>query len=405
MTETGKQARAAMEFWFDFGSNYSYLSVMRIEALARQAGVDLHWRPFLLGPIFREQGWSTSPFVLQAEKGRYVWTDMQRQARKYGLEFHQPSVFPRNAVLALRVALLGVGQPWIGAYCQAVMRQNFVEDLDIGDPLNVRRALHGLVDDIDALIEQAQSDANKQRLREQTETARQRGIFGAPTFFVNGQMFWGDDRLDDAVACAQQPWATQPLTLQGEVVRLEPLTLAHAEALAQIGLEPALWQWQPKALASVDDMRAYVGAALADHARGSALPFAIVLQASGEIIGTTRYMDIAAPHRRLEIGATWLGLAHQRSGANTEAKRLLLAHAFETLGARRVVFKTEALNTQSRAALARIGAQEEGTFRQHLTTASGRARDMVYFAILDNDWPQVREHLAALSQRRPQPQA
>jgi 2-hydroxychromene-2-carboxylate isomerase len=192
-----------LEFWFEFGSNYSYLTVMRIEECASRAGVGITWRPFLLGPIFRDFGWHTSPFVLQAEKGRYAWIDMRRRAAKYGLELTMPSVFPRSAILPMRVALLAAEQPWIGTFCKRVMVQNFVEDLDINHPDNTRRALDGLVPDPDAFIRAAQSDEVKARLREQTKEARARGIFGAPTFFVGDEMFWGDDRLEDALELAR----------------------------------------------------------------------------------------------------------------------------------------------------------------------------------------------------------
>ena len=192
----------ALEFWFEFGSTYSYLSVMRIEALALRSRVRVIWRPFLLGPVFGSLGWNTSPFVVQQAKGRYMWTDIARQARKYGLPFRQPSVFPRNAVRPMRLAVLGADQPWIGAFCRAVMRQNFVDDLDIGDPANVRSALAQAVGDPDEWIARAGSADNKPLLRAQTEAAQQRGIFGAPTFFAGDEMFWGDDRLDDAMAHA-----------------------------------------------------------------------------------------------------------------------------------------------------------------------------------------------------------
>jgi 2-hydroxychromene-2-carboxylate isomerase len=195
-------AAPQLEFWFEFGSNYSYLTVMRIEELARKAGVGIVWRPFLLGPIFREFGWDTSPFVLQTEKGRYTWNDMRRRAAKYQLAFNMPSVFPRSAILPMRVALLASGQPWIGSFCKRVMLQNFVEDLDINHPDNTRKALDGLVPDPDAFMQAAQSDEAKARLREQTSAARARGIFGAPTFFVGDEMFWGDDRLEDALEFA-----------------------------------------------------------------------------------------------------------------------------------------------------------------------------------------------------------
>lgn len=193
-----------MEFWFEFGSNYSYLTVMRIEALASTAGVRIDWRPFLLGPIFRDFGWETSPFVLQPEKGAYMWNDMRRRAAKYQLEFHRPSVFPRSAILPMRVALLAASEPWIGSFCRRVMLQNFVEDLDINQPDNVRKALAGLVADPEAVMQAAQTDQLKARLREQTREARDRGIFGAPTFFVGDEMFWGDDRLEDALEFAVQ---------------------------------------------------------------------------------------------------------------------------------------------------------------------------------------------------------
>jgi RimJ/RimL family protein N-acetyltransferase len=185
-----------------------------------------------------------------------------------------------------------------------------------------------------------------------------------------------------------------PVTLSGTHIRLEPLTLAHVPALTQAGLHPDLWRLQPAPINNEHDMHAYVVQALDDQQRGLSLPFAIVRQNDGEVIGSTRYMDITLPHRRLEIGATWLSPTCQRSGANTEAKLLLLTHVFETLKLIRVVFKTEVLNQQSRQALARIGAVEEGVFRQHLIAASGRRRDMVYFSILDSEWPAVKAGLA-----------
>ena len=144
------------------------------------------------------------------------------------------------------------------------------------------------------------------------------------------------------------------------------------------------------------DMLAYVRQALDDEQRGLSLPFAIIDNATGAVVGSTRYMDIATAHRRLEIGATWLMPAFQRTAANSEAKLLLLTHAFETLDAMRVVFKTEALNEASRRALARLGATQEGVFRKHLLAASGRPRDMVYFSILEGEWPAIK---AALESR------
>jgi 2-hydroxychromene-2-carboxylate isomerase len=188
-----------LEFWFEFGSTYSYLSVMRIEDLARNLDVQIAWKPFLLGPIFKEFGWRSSPFTEQARKGDYMWRDVARRAHKYSLEFNKPAAFPRTAVLPMRVAVANANAPWIGVYCRAVMHQHFVQDLDINTEANVLRALHGLVARPESILLEAQSAINKPRLRIQTEIARDKGIFGAPTFFVGTEMFWGDDRLEDAM--------------------------------------------------------------------------------------------------------------------------------------------------------------------------------------------------------------
>ncbi|WP_020653831.1 2-hydroxychromene-2-carboxylate isomerase [Massilia niastensis] len=197
-------AAPTIEFWFEFGSNYSYLSLMRIEELARRAAVRLVWKPFLLGPIFLELGWKSPPFVVQREKGEYVWRDMARRAKKYGLPFVRPTVFPRRALLPMRVALLGADQPWMGEFCRRVMLRNWAQDLEIDTPAAVLAALDGLVADPSALVRAAGEEDAKARLRAQTAAARGLGIFGAPTFLVEGEMFWGDDRLDDALAAAHE---------------------------------------------------------------------------------------------------------------------------------------------------------------------------------------------------------
>ena len=205
MTGVAKQAEKApeIEFWFEFGSNYSYLSVMRIEDEARRHGVRIAWKPFLLGPIFRALGMENSPFVLQKEKGAYVQQDMARLCRKYGLApWVKPSVFPRLGVLPLRIALLGVDEPWIGAFCRKVMELNFVRDQDINQPAQMVPIVAELGLSALGLLERAQSEPIKTRLRDQTEQARAKGIFGAPTFFVGTEMFWGNDRLDDALVFA-----------------------------------------------------------------------------------------------------------------------------------------------------------------------------------------------------------
>lgn len=197
---------APIEFWFEFASNYSYLSVMRIEACAARRGVPVRWKPFLLGPIFRSFGWKTSPFVLQKAKGDYVWQDMVRQCRKYDLAWTRPSAFPRSALLPLRVALVGAERDWIGAYCRRVMSINFGEDREIDTPKVVTEVLAELGLPAQQILDEAQSEENKLRLRLQTEAAAQRGIFGAPMFFVGNDMFWGNDRLDDALDhCVQGP--------------------------------------------------------------------------------------------------------------------------------------------------------------------------------------------------------
>jgi RimJ/RimL family protein N-acetyltransferase len=186
------------------------------------------------------------------------------------------------------------------------------------------------------------------------------------------------------------------VTLCGRRVRLEPLSIDHVKSLCRVGLEPDLWRWIPTPVTTPEEMHAYVATALEEQRRGVSLPFAIVEQGSNLVIGSTRYANIEPSDRRLEIGWTWLVSAHQRTGANTEAKLLLLTHAFESLGAIRVEFKTDALNVVSRQAILRLGAVEEGTLRKHRITASARVRDTVYFSIIDTEWPVVKARLALL---------
>ena len=197
-----------IECWFDFGSNYSYLSVMRLEQEAATFGVSVAWRPFLLGPIFKSLGWDSSPFALQEAKGKYVWQDMPRQCSKYGLPWSHPTQFPRRALLPMRVALLGEDQPWIGSYCRRIISMNFAEDRDIDTADAVGEALAELDQPVEQLLHEARSDAIKQRLRERTEEARERGIFGAPTFLAGGAMYWGNDRLEEALAFAKASEST-----------------------------------------------------------------------------------------------------------------------------------------------------------------------------------------------------
>lgn len=187
----------------------------------------------------------------------------------------------------------------------------------------------------------------------------------------------------------------KPAVLEGRHARLEPLALGHVDALAGVGLDPSIWAFAPVPVRTAEEMRAYVQAALDAQRAGTALPFAIRRRADGKVVGSTRYGSADPPNRRVEIGWTWLAFEAQRTAINTEAKYLLLGHAFETLGAIRVELKTDRLNVRSRAAILRIGAKEEGTLRQHMVTASGRLRDSVYFSVLDSEWPAVKARLEA----------
>jgi RimJ/RimL family protein N-acetyltransferase len=191
----------------------------------------------------------------------------------------------------------------------------------------------------------------------------------------------------------------EPVTLRGSRVVLEPMSLAHVAALLQVGLDPELWRWIPTGVSNEDEMRAYVEKALDEQRRGVSLPFVIVANPGSEVVGSTRYGNIDLSNRRLEIGWTWVTVSYQRTAVNTEAKLLLLTHAFERLGVHRVELKTDALNHKSRAAIARLGAVEEGIFRKHLVTASGRVRDTVYYSIIDTEWPVVKARLEAWLQR------
>lgn len=184
-----------------------------------------------------------------------------------------------------------------------------------------------------------------------------------------------------------------PVALEGRHVRLEPLSPAHLEGLCAVGLEPEIWEWTLMRVRTPAEMRRYVRAALAAQRRGEALPFATVDRASGRVAGSTRFGALEPAHRRVEIGWTWLGREFRRTALNTEAKLLMLAHAFERLGCVRVELKTDALNRRSRAAILRLGASEEGVLRRHMVTESGRVRDTVYFSVLDSEWPEVRAGL------------
>ena len=190
----------AVEFWFEFASSYSYPAALRIEALARSEGVPVVWRPFLLGPVFRAQGWTDSPFNLFPVKGRYMWRDLERICAELSIPFRRPSQFPRNGLLAARIACWFATEPWVPEFVRSVYRANFAEDLDISSTSLLESRLDSLGQPGAALIQQAQSPESKEKLRAQTERAVALGIFGAPTLVVGPELFWGNDRLEAAIS-------------------------------------------------------------------------------------------------------------------------------------------------------------------------------------------------------------
>jgi RimJ/RimL family protein N-acetyltransferase len=185
----------------------------------------------------------------------------------------------------------------------------------------------------------------------------------------------------------------EPVTLDGTYVRLEPLSMDHLSGLTQVGLDAEIWRWMPMFVQSPQDMRTLIEEALGEAEAGTMVPLATIDKATGKPVGSTRYLSIVPAHRRLEIGWTWLAPAWQHSAVNTEAKLLMLQHAFEKLGALRVEFKTDALNDKSRTALLKIGAVEEGIFRHHMVMPGGRRRDSAYYSVIEEEWPRVRQHL------------
>ena len=193
-----------IEFWYEFASTYSYLSAMRIEALAEAAGVDVAWKPFLLGPIFHAQGWDNSPFNLYPAKGRYMVRDLERLAAERGLRFALPNPFPQNSLLAARLALVGAEEGWVAPFTRAVYAAEFAEGGGIADRSVLGSILDSLRIDSQRLLSRVEQPDIKDRLKRQTAEAQARGIFGAPSFFVADELFWGDDRLEQALAFARR---------------------------------------------------------------------------------------------------------------------------------------------------------------------------------------------------------
>lgn len=190
-------------FWFDFASTYSYLTLQRIEAAADTAGVAVDWRPFLLGPIFGAQGWDTSPFNLYPAKGAFMFRDLERRAEAYGLPFERAEVFPVNSVAAARLAVAALERPEGPAFCRAVSRAHWGEGRDISQPGLLADCATAVGLDPSELAERAADPALKPRLRANTEAAQAAGVFGAPSFTTGGELFWGDDQLEDALHWAR----------------------------------------------------------------------------------------------------------------------------------------------------------------------------------------------------------
>ncbi len=194
----------SLEFWFEFASTYSYPAAMRVEREALAAGIAVAWRPFLLGPIFQAQGWNDSPFNLYPLKGAYMWRDLERTCDSLGLAFRRPSRFPRNGLLAARVATAGRDEPWIGDFVRAVYQANFGADREIAERETIAGILGELGLPADDLLAAGESAETKEKLRAATEEATRRGVFGAPTFFAGDELFWGNDRLEHAIAWARR---------------------------------------------------------------------------------------------------------------------------------------------------------------------------------------------------------
>ncbi|MEO1091210.1 MAG: 2-hydroxychromene-2-carboxylate isomerase [Pseudomonadota bacterium] len=190
-------------FWFEFASTYSWIAVERLASLPA-GSPPVRWRPFLLGPIFKAKGWNTSPFNLDAAKGAYMWRDLGRLAAGFGLRAHRPQPFPQNGLRAARIATACSDAAWLQHFVRAVFRAQFVDGRDIADDAVIVDALHGLVPDVPAVLEAADLPATKAKLRDATTEAQGLGIFGAPSFTVGDELFWGQDRLADALAWAQR---------------------------------------------------------------------------------------------------------------------------------------------------------------------------------------------------------
>ncbi|MBY0363221.1 MAG: 2-hydroxychromene-2-carboxylate isomerase [Phreatobacter sp.] len=198
-------AMAAVDFFYEFASTYSYPAAMRVEEVAGKAGVTVRWRPFLLGPIFAEAGWTTSPFNLIPAKGRYMWRDLERISETMGLPFQKPDPFPQSSLTAARIATSLPDDGTRATFSRALYRFEFGEGLSIADPEVLGRALTAAGVEPATTLIAAGSDGVKQALRATTEEAKTKGLFGAPSLVTaDGELFWGNDRIEEAVAWARK---------------------------------------------------------------------------------------------------------------------------------------------------------------------------------------------------------
>ncbi|MEM7460189.1 MAG: 2-hydroxychromene-2-carboxylate isomerase [Pseudomonadota bacterium] len=193
-----------VEIWFEFASTYSYLTVSRAESACKAANVTFEWKPFLLGPVFQNKGLSTSPFVLDPIKGAYMWRDVERRATRLGLPFQRPDIFPMNGLNAARLMTAALSEPWCGAFARAVFEAQFARGEDISQPEILGTALNSCGVAPEPWFDRAQSAPVKTALRQRTQAAQAHGLFGAPSFRVGEELFWGDDRLEDAIAWAEE---------------------------------------------------------------------------------------------------------------------------------------------------------------------------------------------------------
>ena len=195
---------SGVDFWFEFGSTYTYLTVGRIRRLAGEAGVNVTWKPFLLMPLMIEQGMDQGPFLPYPRKLEYMWRDLERRAAEHGLPYSRPSKYPPDEVItSARLALLGSEEGWCHRFVEEAFRLHWTEDRPIGTADNIRSALVAAGQEPDAMIAKARTPEVKERLKRQTEEAQGLGLFGSPSFLVGGELFWGDDRLEQALAWAR----------------------------------------------------------------------------------------------------------------------------------------------------------------------------------------------------------